>query len=190
MSEDYPLPDMKKHYFMSWKDTQRFYLSSSGYSKFYSKIHLSSACYQILLDDAAQEICVINTTLGLFKVLRLPQGLRNASGLFQRTIENTLKVLAGTICFQDDVLVHGRTKSQCEGFTINEIKSGNVMAKITFLDFAISGSGIEPDDRLVNKVRKIHPPQSVKKSKNFVNWSTSTACSSQTSRRKLRQYLI
>ena len=67
-----------------------------------------------MLDDAAQELCVINTTLGLFKLLRLPQGMENASGMFQRTIENTQKGLAGTICFQDDVLVHGRTKSQCE----------------------------------------------------------------------------
>ena len=35
------------------------------------------------------------------------------------------------------------------------------MEKITFLGFTISGSGIEPDDCLVSKVRKIHPPQSV-----------------------------
>ena len=91
--------------------------------------------------------------------------MKNASGMFQRTIENTLKGLVATICFQDDVLVHGRTKSLCEkrwravqdrlkdkAFTINEIKSGNAMEKITFLGFTISGSGIEPDDRRVNKV--------------------------------------
>ena len=101
--------------------------------------------------------------------------MKNASGMFQRTIENTLKGMAGTICFQDDVLVHGRTKSHCEKrwravqdrlrdkeFTINEIKSGNVMEKIVFLGFTVSGSRIEPEDRLVNKVRKTHPPQSVK----------------------------
>ena len=133
-----------------------------------------------MLDDAAQEICVISTTLGLSKLLRLPQGIKNISGMFQRTIEDTLKGLAGAICFQDDVLVYERTKSQCEkrwravqdrlkgkGFTINEIKSGNLMEKITFLGFTISGSGIEHDDRLVNKVRKIHPPQSVKEVEQF-----------------------
>ena len=36
-----------------------------------------------------------------------------------------------------------------------------------FIGFTISGSGIEPDDRLVNKVRKIHPPQSVKEVEQF-----------------------
>ena len=93
-----------------------------------------------MFHDAAQEICVISTTLGLFKLLMLPQGMQNASGKIQRTKENTLKVLVGTICSEDDVLVHGRTKSQCEKrlravqdrledkeYTINEIKSGNIM---------------------------------------------------------------
>ena len=41
------------------------------------------------------------------------------------------------------------------------------MDKITFLGFKISGSGIEADDRLVNKIRKIHPPQSVKEVEQF-----------------------
>ena len=168
MTEDYPLPDM-----------ETLFHGLVG-SKYYIKIDLSPAYYQIMLDDAAQEICVFNTTLGLLKLLRPPQGMKNASGMFQRTIENTFKGLAGTICFQDNVLVHERTKSQCEqrwravqdrlkekGFTINEIKYGKVMEKIFFLGFTFSGSGIEPDDRLVNKVRKTHPPQSVKEGEQF-----------------------
>ena len=64
MTEDYPLPDM-----------ETLFHELEG-SKFYVKIDLSSAYYQIMLDDAAQEICVINTTLGLFKLLRLPQGMK------------------------------------------------------------------------------------------------------------------
>ena len=74
-------------------------------SKFYVKNDFSSAHFQIMLDNAAQEISVINTTLCLFKLLRLPQGRKNASGMFQRTTENTLKGLVGIFCFQDDVLV-------------------------------------------------------------------------------------
>ena len=168
MTEDYPLPEM-----------ETLFHELEG-SKFYVKIDLSAAYYQIMLDDAAQEISVINTTLRLFKYLRLPQGMKNASGIIQRTIENTLKGFAGTICFQDDVLVHGRTKSHCEkrwravqdrvkdkGFTINESKSGNVMEKIAFLGFTISESGIQPDDRLVKKVRKIHPSQSIEEVEQF-----------------------
>ena len=98
ITEDYPPPDMET------------LVHEQEGSKFYVKIDLLSAYYQIMLVDAAQEICVINTTLGLFKFFRLPQGMKNASRMFQRTTENTLKGLAGTICFQDAVLVHRRTK--------------------------------------------------------------------------------
>ena len=103
MTEDYPLPDIKT----------LFHELEVG-SKFYVKTDLPSAYYQTKLDDAAQAISVINTTLGLLKLLRLHQGLNNTSGMFQRKIENTFKGLVGTTCFQEDVLVHGRTKSQCE----------------------------------------------------------------------------
>ena len=50
MTKEYPLPDM-----------ETIFHELEG-SKFYVKIDLSSAYYQIMLDDAAQEICVINTT--------------------------------------------------------------------------------------------------------------------------------
>ena len=123
--------------------------------------------------------------------------------MFQRTIENTLKGLAGTICFQDDVLVHGRTKSQCEkrwravqdrlkdkGFTINEIKSGTVMEKITFSVSQFQEAGLSPMIALSIKSGKSILLKVLRKSNIFVDWSTSTAGSSQTSRRKLPQYLI
>ena len=58
------------------------------------------SAYQVTLDDEAQDIYVIKATLGLFKLLRLHQGMKNASGIFQRTIENFLEGLVGTICFR------------------------------------------------------------------------------------------
>ena len=160
MTEDYPLPHM-----------EAVFHDMAG-SKFHIENDLSTSKDQLMLDDVPQFICVINSMLGLCKLLRLPRGLKNASGMFQRTIENHLKRLVGAISFRDDALVHRRKKCQCEkrwraiqdrlkdkGFTITEFKSGNIMEKITFLGFTISRSGIHPDDCLVNKVRKLHPPQ-------------------------------
>ena len=81
MTENYSLPDMET----SFHQLER--------SKFYVKFDLSSAYYQIMLDNAVQEFCVINTMLGLFKLLSLLQEMKNASGMFQRIIVNTLKDL-------------------------------------------------------------------------------------------------
>ena len=55
MTGDYQLPDM-----------ETLFHELEG-SKFHVQYDLSSAPYQIGLDDAAQGICVINTTIGLFQ---------------------------------------------------------------------------------------------------------------------------
>ena len=99
---------------------------------------------------------------------------------FQRPIENSLKRLIWTLSFQDDALVHGRSRSQRKkrwkaitdrlkkkGFTIIEIKSGIILEKITFLVFKYSGSGIKPDDHLVKNVSKLQHFQNVKKIEQF-----------------------
>ena len=82
--------------------------------------------------------------------------------------QKTHKGLVGTIFLQDNVLVHGTTRSQFEmrwsavkfrlkdkGLTINGIKSEYTIEKINFLSFPLSENGFEPDDRLVKQVKKI-----------------------------------
>ena len=54
----------------------------------------------------------INTSQGLFKVCRLPQGLKNLSLIFQDCIQSTLKVIKGVVIFQDNVSVCGTTKEE------------------------------------------------------------------------------
>ena len=123
LSEAYPLPDI-----------ETVFHKLHG-AKYFAKIDLSSAYYQIELDDEAQDISVINTTKGLFKVCRFQQGFKNASAIFQQAIEECLDGIKGHIVFQDDVMALGTTESSCKkrynairerlkskGFTINEAK--------------------------------------------------------------------
>ena len=93
MDEDYPIPDM-----------ETIFHNLHGASEF-SKIDLSDAYYQIELDKEAKDICTINTSLGLFKMCRLPQGLKNSSSMFQNCIKSTLKGIKSFVIFQADVLV-------------------------------------------------------------------------------------
>ena len=52
-------------------------------AKFFAKIDLSSAYYQIKLDKASQDVSTIITSQGLYRVLRLQQGMKNASSIFR-----------------------------------------------------------------------------------------------------------
>ena len=65
MDEDYPIPDMESIFHNLHR------------ASYFGKIDLSDAYYQIELDENAKEICTINISQGLFKMCRLPQGLKN-----------------------------------------------------------------------------------------------------------------
>ena len=119
MDAGYPIPD---------SETNFHNLHGASYL---GKIDPPDAYYQIELDEEAKDICTINTSQGLFKICRLPQGMKNSSSIFQKRIESTLKGNKGVI-FQDDVLVYGTTKETFDkmlavknrlrekNFTINE----------------------------------------------------------------------
>ena len=51
--------------------------------KYYTKIDLSHAYQQLLLDDGSKKYVVINTHKGLFRYTRLPFGISSAPGIFQ-----------------------------------------------------------------------------------------------------------
>ena len=153
MDEDYPIPDM---------ETIFYKLHGSSY---FGKIDLSDAYYQIELDEEAKDVCTINTSQGLFKMCRPPQGLKNSFSIFQNCIESTLKGIKGVVIFQDDLLVYVNTKEQFDkrmvavksrlrekNFTINEKRSNSKpVDSVSFLGYSISKEGIAPDPKLVEK---------------------------------------
>ena len=123
MDEDYPIPDM---------ETIFHNLNGASY---FGKIDLSDAYYQIELDEEEKDICTINTSQGLIKMCRLPQGLKNLSSIFQNCIESTLKGIKGVVIFQDDVLVYGTTKEQFDkSKRMLAIKSGLREEKFTIIE--------------------------------------------------------
>ena len=171
IDEDYPIPDL---------ETIFHNLDGASY---FGKVDLSDAYYQIELDEEAEDICTINTSQGLFKMCRLPQGLNNFSPLFQNCIESTLKGIKGVVIFQDDVLVYGTTKEQFDKrmlavksrlrekrFTINEKKSNSKpVDSVSFLGYSISKEGIAPEPKNVEK--KAKAPTNNKQLESFVGFA-------------------
>ena len=170
MDEDYPIPDM-----------EMIFHNLHGAS-YFGKIDLSDAYYQIELDEEVKDICTINTSQRLFKIGRLPQGLKNSSSIFQNCIESTLKGIKGFVIFQDNVLVYGTTKEQFDkrmlavksglrekNFTINEKKSNSKpVDSVSFLGYSISKEGIAPDPKHVEKIKNAKAPTNNKQHESFV----------------------
>lgn len=84
-TENYPLPRIED------------LLASLAGGMAFSKLDLAHTYQQVMLDayEESKKIVMINTHKGLYKVNRLPFGVASAPLLFQRTMENILRGLAG-----------------------------------------------------------------------------------------------
>lgn len=150
-------------------------------AKVFAKIDLRSAYWQIELDDKAKELSIINTSKGLYRMNRLTMGMKNSASIFQRVMESILSDIKGVLIYQDDVAIYAENKEALEKrlkavktrlaekrITINESKSVEYCEILTFLGFKISARGIEPDDKLVSKIKDIKVPQTCKEIEQFL----------------------
>jgi len=114
-------------------------------AKYFAKVDLQLAYWQISLDKEAQDLSTINTSLGLFRVLRLQMGMKNSAAIFQKAMETILNGLPGILCYQDDILVYAETQAslkkrlnalhnrlQEKNVTVNFEKCVELNSKVTF----------------------------------------------------------
>ena len=85
---------------------QELFASLAGGEKF-TKLDLSQAYQQLLLDEKSKELMTINTHKGLFRYTRLPFGVASAPAIFQRTMDSILQGIPRVCCYIDDILISG-----------------------------------------------------------------------------------
>jgi len=147
----------------------------------FSKLDLSQAYQQLVVDDSTQEMLTINTHRGLFKVKRLAFGISSAPGLFQRVMETILHGLPGVVVFLDDILVVGSTKKehderlrmvlarlQAAGLRLKADKCMICVAQVVFLGHLISAKGIQPLADKVAAIQGVHTPERAEDVKVFL----------------------
>ena len=83
----------------------------AGGQKF-SKLDLSQAYQQILLDENSRKFVTINTHLGLFQYTRVLFGVASAPALFQKTMDTLLQGIPNTQCYLDDILITGKSDAE------------------------------------------------------------------------------
>lgn len=98
--EQYPLPT-----------TNELFSKLHGGQQF-SKLDLSMAYNQFVLDDESRSLTCINTNRGLFTYTRLVFGLASAPSIFQRAIEGVLSGIDGVLCLLDDILITGKDRKE------------------------------------------------------------------------------
>ena len=78
--------------------------------KYFFKVDLRHAFWQIPLTERASRLCCVSTFEGVYRFLRLVMGLMNASDHFDDCIRRTLAHLKDCISSRDDILGGGTTR--------------------------------------------------------------------------------
>lgn len=92
--DQYPLPKLD------------LFATLAGGKKF-TKLDVSQAYQQLILDGDSEKYLTINTHRGLHRYTCLPFGVASAPAIFQRTMDTVLQGISYVICYIDDILVTG-----------------------------------------------------------------------------------
>ncbi|KAL5517154.1 hypothetical protein EMCRGX_G002638 [Ephydatia muelleri] len=167
--DQYPLPK-----------PEDIFASLAGGTAF-SKIDLSQAYQQLLLDKESQQYLTVNTHQGLYRYKRLTFGVASAPAIFQRVMDTMLQGIPNVVCYLDDILVTGATIEahldnleavlhwlQQHGVRMNKEKSVFLAKKVTYLGHVIDAEGLHKSPTLTEAIVQAPPPQNTQELRSFL----------------------
>lgn len=148
-------------------------LSNLAGSEYYTKLDASAGYWGMPLDEESQ---LLTTFIGpdgnRYCFLVLPFGISSASEIFQYQMSKILKDVANVEVFQDDILVHGKTKVEHDealaevirrlkaaGVKLNKRKCIFSVRELIFVGHLVSGAGIAADPSKVEGIADMPEPK-------------------------------
>ncbi|GFV71180.1 transposon Tf2-8 polyprotein [Trichonephila clavipes] len=167
--EQYPLPRIED-----------IFAELSG-GEFFTKIDLSEAYLQMLVDEQDRHLLTINTHKGLFHYKRMNYGIALAPAVWQRAIEQVLSGIAGVHVFLDDITVTGRNDQEHferlelvlqrleeYGLRVNKRKSEFFKKSVNYCGHTIDKFGLHKTQEKIDAITKVPVPKTVSDLKSFL----------------------
>ncbi|XP_036002862.1 uncharacterized protein K02A2.6-like [Fundulus heteroclitus] len=147
----------------------------------FTKLDMSHAYQQLLLDEESKQYVTINTHKGLFKYNRLAFGVASSPGIFQRTMDNLFQNLPHVAVYLDDILVTGSTEEEHvrnldqvlrrlseAGLRLKRSKCVFQAQSVTYLGHRISAQGLSPVEEKVRAIKEAPSPKNVAELRSFL----------------------
>lgn len=167
--EQYPLPRIEE-----------LFAKLHGGQEF-SKIDLSMAYQQLVLDKSSRKLTTISTTKGLFQYTRLVFGLASAPAIFQKTMDSIFSGFQGVVVFMDDILVTAKNRElhherleavlkrlQDCGLRVCKDKCTFFAKSVDYLGHTIDKEGLHPSKKIVEAILQAKAPTNVKELQSFL----------------------
>ena len=165
----YPLP----------KGEDLFATLSGG--RIFSKLDLSHAYQQVVLEDASRDLVTINTQKGLFRYTRLPFGVSSAPGIFQRVMEEVLQGIPKVVVYLDDILAASDSEEEhvklldtilsrieAAGLRLRKSKCTFGVSSVTYLGHKIDADGLHTVPEKVKAVQDAPSPTDVAQLRSYL----------------------
>ncbi|XP_056150236.1 uncharacterized protein K02A2.6-like, partial [Lampris incognitus] len=175
--EQYPLPK-----------TQDLFAKLAGGQQF-TKLDLSQAYQQVLLEDNSRRYLTINTHRGLYHYNRLPYGVASAPAIFQKIMDQVLQGMEGVICYLDDILITGKdterhltnledvlSRLETYNLRVKREKCAFMQNSVSYLGHVIDAMGIHPMKEKTDAIQRAPVPKNVTELRSFLELHIILAC--------------
>lgn len=153
----------------------------------FSSLDLHSGFFQVVIDQKSRPYTAFRTHRGLHEFKRLPMGLANSPGTFQRVLEAVLRrglSYKSCLIYLDDVIVMSRTfdehlvhlrevfdSMRAAGLKLKDSTCHFAKSQLRYLGHVVSADGIKPDDEKVQAVQNYPVPKNLKDLRAFLGLS-------------------
>ena len=167
--DQYPLP----------KPADLFATLSGG--QVFTKLDLTRAYQQLLLDDSSQQYTTINTHQGLYRYTRLPFRIASAPAIFQKTMDVILQGIPHICCYIDDILITGVNQQEhlqnleevlrrleWNNLRIKKSKCEYIKDSVEYLGHRVDSQGLHTLPSKVEAILKAPDPENLQQLRSFL----------------------
>ena len=167
--DQYPLPN-----------PEDLFATLAGGKKF-TKLDLSQAYMQLLLNEESRKFVTVNMHRGLYRYTRLPFGVASAPAMFQKLMDTILQGIPNVICYIDDILVTGADDAahlcnlakvfhrlEQHGIRMKKAKCNFMQMSVKYLGHRVDAEGLHTTPDKLEAVVKAPAPKNVQELRSFL----------------------